>query len=124
MNKYYIRIDNLKFQIFPRDTYTAQKIIINLPLRGECQRWGKEYYFDTKLLGIPLEYTAKQIINFGEIAYWPSGHAIAIGYGKTPISTGDEIKLADKCNIWADTKFDLNKLENLANPKDIAVFSK
>ena len=120
VNKYYIRIDNLKFEIIPRDTKTAKKIISKLPLKGECQKWGKEYYFYTKLL-IPLESDAKQVIQLGEIAYWPTGDAVAIGYGKTPISYENEIRLADKCNIWADTKFDLNRLDNISNPKYIFI---
>ena len=62
MNKYYIRIDNLKFQIIPRDTKTAKKIISKLPIMGECKNGVKEYYFYTKLL-IPLESNAKQVIS-------------------------------------------------------------
>ena len=30
-----------------------------------------------------IEDEAKEIIDFGEIAYWPIGKAIAIGFGKT-----------------------------------------
>ena len=123
MKKYYIRIDALKFEIILRNTNTAKGIIKSLPLKGVCQKWGKEYYFYTQLK-IPIENSSKQIIDFGEIAYWPAGDAIAIGYGKTPISVGNEIKLADKCNIWADTKFDLNNLENLINPQNIFIENK
>ena len=120
MEKYWISIDALDFEITLRNTETAKKIIKNLPIKGECQKWGKEFYFYTDLK-IPLEETAKQVISFGEIAYWPAGDAIAIGYGRTPLSVGNEIRLADKCNIWAETKFDLNKLENLLNPKIILI---
>ena len=123
MKKYYIRIDTLKFEIILRNTNTAKVIIKSLPLKGVSQKWGKEYYFHTQLK-IPIENSSKQIIDFGEIAYWPAGDAIAIGYGKTPISVGNEIKLADKCNIWADTKFDLNNLENLINPQNIFIENK
>ena len=123
MKKYYIKVDALEMEIFLRDNNTSHEIIKNLPLRGDCQKWGKEYYFYTKLK-IPIEKNAKQIINIGEIVYWPGGDAIAIGFGKTPISVKDEIKLADKCNVWADTKFDLKKLENIVNPKNIAVYYK
>ena len=122
MKKIYIRLDSLKFEIILRNTITANIIKKNLPLKGEAQKWGQEYYFYTKLK-IPAEETAKQIINFGEIAYWANGNAIAIGYGKTPLSIKNEIRLADKCNIWADTKFDLNKLEKLIKPKKIYVES-
>ena len=123
MNKTYIKIDDLEFEIFLRDTFTAKEIYKNMPIRGIPSKWGKEYYFYTQLK-LPIESSAKQVIEFGEIAYWPSGDAIAIGYGKTPISLANEIKLADKCNIWADTKFDLNILEGLINPRTIDVIKR
>ena len=118
MEKYWISIDALDFEINLRNTETAKKIIQNLPIKGECQKWGKEFYFYTDLK-IPLEETAKQVISFGEIAYWPAGDAIAIGYGRTPLSVGNEIRLADKCNIWAETKFDLNKLQYYLNKQKL-----
>ena len=122
MSNIYIIIDDLKFKILPRNTNTAKKIITKLPLQGECQKWGKEYFFYTNL-NIALEADAKQVIKLGEIAYWPAGDAIAIGFGKTPISNGNEIRLADKCNIWAHTEFDLNKLNTIVNPKHIFIKS-
>ena len=122
MSNIYIIIDDLKFKILPRYTNTAKKIITKLPLQGECQKWGKEYYFYTNL-NMVLEADAKQVIKLGEIAYWPAGDAIAIAFGKTPISSENEIRLADKCNIWAHTEFDLNKLNTLINPKHIFIKS-
>ena len=123
MNKTYIKIDDLEFEIFLRDTFTAKEIYKNMPISGIPNKWGKEYYFHTQLK-IPQEDKAKQVIEFGEIAYWSTGDAIAIGYGKTPISIDNEIKLADRCNIWADTKFDLNILDSLIDPKAIHVISR
>lgn len=112
MNKYVIKIDRLIIPISPRNTTTAKVILDYLPIVGNSIKWGKEYYFYTKLK-IEPEKNAKNIITKGEIAYWPQGNAIAIGYGPTPISIGNEIRLANKCNIWADTNFELNKLDKI-----------
>ncbi len=121
MIKYLISIDKISFNINFRDTNTAEVIKKNLPLEGECNTWGKEYYFYTDL-NIKIENNATNIVSKGEIAYWPGGNAIAIGFGKTPLSRNNEIRLVDKCNIWADTDFDVSILEKLDYPKKIRVY--
>ena len=81
-------------------------------------KWGDEIYFETGL-SIELESDAKSIVNIGEIAFWNSGSAIAIGYGKTPISIGNEIRLISPCNIWADSKFEKSSIENIKETETV-----
>ena len=112
MSQYLIKIGSIVIPIRLRKTLTAQIIKNRLPLSGKGHKWGKEYYFYTKL-NIKLESDARDVISKGEIAYWPKGDAIAIGYGQTPISHENEIRLADKCNIWADTDYQLSNLDDI-----------
>jgi len=57
----------------------------------------------------------------GEIAYWPDGNAIAIGFGRTPISKGDETRLASPCNIWARALSDVKALKPVRSGTRISV---
>ena len=120
MKKCKITIDKIIFEVVLFNSPTANKIWNSLPISSNIKTWGKEIYFYTDVVA-NKEPNAKSIIELGEIAYWPTGKAIAIGFGKTPISQKDEIRLADDCNIWGETKFDLKKLENIAEGKPIKI---
>tara|TARA_B100001057_G_scaffold222692_1_gene223070 strand:+ start:837 stop:1211 length:375 start_codon:yes stop_codon:yes gene_type:complete len=115
-----ICIKNFEIIVDLKHTHTAEKIWDALPIKSKINVWGDEIYFYTSISS-DQEQDAKEVINLGEIVYWSAGKAIAIGFGKTPISRGNEIRLADKCNVWGTTSFDLKKLKDTPTNSEISI---
>ena len=80
------------------DSPTAQKIYEALPLEARANTWGDEIYFAIPVK-TPLEKTAQELVDVGDLGYWPSGNAFCIFFGPTPMSRGNEVRPASAVNV-------------------------
>ena len=77
---------------------TAATIWEALPIAARAETWGDEIYFDIGARISPE--SPKAVVERGDLAYWPPGHAFCIFFGPTPASAGDEIRPASPVNVF------------------------
>ena len=83
------------------DTYspnTVRDLIEKLPFTVNLNVWGDEIYTSKSPISQPEE-NAKSPVQLNDVAYWPTGKAICLFYGPTPIGKPGEITPASPVNI-------------------------
>ncbi len=81
------------------ETETADLIWNALPIESHISTWGDEIYFPIPL-HVELEDSAQEVVELGDMGYWPTGNAFCIFFGPTPNSRGDEIRPASPVNVF------------------------
>lgn len=102
------------------DTPTADAIYAKLPFTSTASTWGDEVYFSTPV-HVTKEPDAKDVVEAGELAFWVEGDSIAIGFGPTPVSRGNEIRLAARTNIWGKTLKPVTRLKEVGDGDPVKV---
>lgn len=77
---------------------TVSDFIKSLPFSVESHIWGEEIYTDSTPIS-QSEENAKPIVSLNDVAYWPTGKAICLFYGPTPIGTPGEITPYSPVNV-------------------------
>jgi len=104
-----IIMGNVALDVELFDTPTAAALYDAAPFDGSANTWGDEVYFDTPVQCV-REDDARDVMEPGEIAFWLAGHCIAIPFGPTPVSRGDELRLASVANVWGRAVQDVRNL--------------
>lgn len=87
-----------EFVVELADTATAKALLAAAPFESRAQTWGEEVYFTTPV-SARLEKDARQVVEPGTVCFWTEGDALALPFGRTPISTDERPKLASPCNV-------------------------
>jgi len=112
--------ENVQVEAELNDGPTAKKIISNLPIKALAQRWGGEIYFSVPVTA-ELESDSREVLEAGELGFWPTGNAFCIFFGTTPVSQGEEIRAASAVNIIGKMKSDWAKLWDVPSGSDIVI---
>lgn len=80
------------------DSGTAGAIVAALPLKAVARTWGKEIWFPIPVAA-ELEAGAVDLVEVGDLGYWPTGRAFCIFFGPTPMSGEGEIRPASEVNL-------------------------
>ena len=90
----------------------AETVRQQIPFSSQVNRWGEEIYFSTPI-DEELESEARAVVDKGDVGYWPPGKAIAIFFGPTPASTGEECRPASPVNVFARIRGDMSLLSSV-----------
>ena len=102
------------------DTPTARGLVAALPVEARAQTWGEEVYFQVPVKAT-LESGAKQVVPPGTVCLWVEGSSLALPWGRTPVSEGDESRLVTRCNVLGMIDGDPRQLASVRSGDSIAV---
>ena len=101
------------------NTRTAEAVWQALPFSGTVNIWGDEIYFK-----IPLEMeleSGQEIVDIGDLGYWPPVNAFCIFFGQTPMSNKDKIRAASAVDIFGKVIDDTRLFKNVKDGEEIVV---
>jgi hypothetical protein len=99
---------------------TADAVWAALPIVARGNRWGEEIYFE-----IPVRLSqaedARDLLEAGELGYWPVGHAFCIFWGPTPASRSGEIRAYSPVNVFGQLEGDPRAFDGIPGGAEIEI---
>jgi hypothetical protein len=98
---------------------TTQAVWDALPIRASASTWGEEIYF-----GIPIQIeleNPREVVEKGDLGFWPPGNAFCIFFGPTPASRGDEIRPASPVNVFGRVVGDPSIFKRVRSGEEIKI---
>ena len=120
MKNIVIMCNSLILEAVLNESHTADIISQSIPFEGKANVWGDEIYFEIPC-DIGLEKGAKEYVNEGDLAYWPTGRAFCIFFGKTPVSTDERPKAYSAVNVFGRITGDYKALKGVKQGTPVKV---
>ncbi len=102
------------------DTECAQMVADALPIEASAGTWGEEIYFSIDV-DCPACDDMSQVVELGDLAYWPPGSAFCMFFGMTPMSTADEIRAASPVMVIGEMEGDLEPLKSVSSGSPVRI---
>lgn len=97
-----VKIPSLPSILFELDDsnspQTVNDFLLALPFTVDLHVWGDEIYSSKSPIAQPEE-NPKHLVSLYDVAYWPTGKAICLFFGPTPIGNPGEITPASAVNV-------------------------
>jgi hypothetical protein len=115
-----IKIGKLTMDAELNDTPTAKKVAEALPIKASFNTWGDEIYFSIPVTA-GVDKSAKEVVQIGDLGYWPPGKAFCIFFGLTPASQPGKIMPASAVNILGKVLGDATEFKKVMNEGQVTI---
>jgi uncharacterized protein len=115
-----IRIGTLAMEADLNDTPTANKIAAAVPIRTSFNTWGDEIYFAIPVTAA-LDDSAQEVVEIGDLGYWPPGQALCIFFGQTPASQPGKIMPASAVNVVGKVYGDATRFKAVMREREVVL---
>jgi hypothetical protein len=115
-----IRIAGLSMEAELNDTPTAQQVAAALPIQATFNTWGDEIYF-TIPVDAALDDSAQDVVEIGDLGYWPPGRALCIFFGQTPVSQPGKIMPASAVNVIGKVVGDATRFKEAMRERQVVL---
>jgi uncharacterized protein len=120
--KIVIKIGPIEAEAELNNTRTAGAIWEALPIEKPANLWGDEIYFS-----IPVKAgleNGQEIVQTGDLGYWPPGTAFCIFFGQTPMSSEGEIRPASAVTVLGKITGDTEVFKKVASGAGVKITRK
>ncbi|WP_288007354.1 cyclophilin-like family protein [Thermofilum sp.] len=109
----------VEVELTGKNPKTLQALKSAAPFESRVNLWGEEIYFSTPAR--VAQEVAQDVVDVGDVAYWPPGRALCIFFGPTPVSRGGEIRPASPVNVIGKVIGDTERLKKVKDGEVVKV---